>query len=167
MCHIAIKSEHPEEVHWLLFFRWQGEDGGDGRREISSVCPSLPFWKRSDNLLHSSRWRIWTHVISHQYACMTHFSIEFAIYANICYRKNLTLFHQMLFLSYRWNLWYGLSQSLRNFLTAELRSWLRYFGKSCASTYFYFLHYVTFHSQTFKDPHTCGCDFYTSTQRFS
>lgn len=53
-------------------FRWQGENGDDGGCEVPSVRPSLTLWQRSYHLLHSSWWRVWTDVLSHQYSCKVH-----------------------------------------------------------------------------------------------
>lgn len=46
-------------------FRWQRKDGGDGRREVPPMCSSVTLRKWQNNLLHSSWWRIRTHVLPH------------------------------------------------------------------------------------------------------
>lgn len=60
-------------LHFVCFvLRWQGENGHDGGCEVPSVRASVTLWERSNNLLHSSRWRVWTDVLSHQYSCKVH-----------------------------------------------------------------------------------------------
>jgi len=48
-------------------FRWQGEDGGDGGREVPPVCPSLALRQWSNHRLHSSGRGVWAHVVPHQH----------------------------------------------------------------------------------------------------
>lgn len=97
-------------------FRWQRKDCDDGGCEVPPVCPSLALWERQNDLLHSSRRRIWTHVLPNQHpresssVSFTHYTVVHWQLEYLYIILAFTMYSCASF-PYRWSLWYGLNQS--------------------------------------------------------
>lgn len=87
-CHMEhVRSLTYVDIHTGLHavFRRQRKDRDDGGREVPPVCPSLALWEWQNDLLHSSRRGIRTHVLPYQHPCesssvpFTHHNVVHAV----------------------------------------------------------------------------------------